>query len=271
MQLNSHFTLWQLPSQIGSIGMSYVLQTSNGKLIVFDGGWVQESGYMRGFLAALGNKVEAWFMSHPHDDHAGVLLDILQNQQDLEIKTIYQSSLDPEWYSQYEKEFASFTESYYKAVADSEANSVEVEPGMEIVIDGVLFEILSKRNPELIDNPYNDQSVVVRVSDSDKFVLFLGDLGWDGGRKLLSGEYASKLKADYVQMAHHGQNGVDEDFYKAVAPKYCLWPTPLWVWDNITDKGVNTGILTTMKTREWMSRMDIKEHYLSFEGLVKID
>jgi beta-lactamase superfamily II metal-dependent hydrolase len=271
MQTQPHFTLWQLPSQIGSIGLSYVIRTDGGKVIVFDGGWVQESGYMRGFLAALGNKVDAWFMSHPHDDHAGVLMDILQDPRDIKIQTIYQSSLDPDWYYIYEPDYKDFSDSYYKAVRESNVQSIEAELGMNITIDGVLFEVLGNKNPELIDNPYNDQSVVVKVSDASKSVLFLGDLGWDGGKKLLASEYASKLKSDYVQMAHHGQNGVEENFYQAVDPKYCLWPTPIWVWDNITEAGPHTGDLTTMQTRNWMSKLNIKEHYLSFNGLVKIE
>lgn len=32
---------------------------------------------MRGFIGALGNEVEAWFISHPHDDHMGALSVIL--------------------------------------------------------------------------------------------------------------------------------------------------------------------------------------------------
>lgn len=271
MQKQPHFTLWQLPSQIGSIGMSYVIRTDGGKIVVVDGGWVQESGYMRGFLAALGNSVHAWFISHPHDDHAGVLMDILQDPHDLKIDTLYQTSLDPGWYYTVEMDYISFSDSYYASVRESGIKSVEVELGMNITIDGVTFEVLGIRNPELTENAYNDQSMVVRVSDATKSVLFLGDLGFEGGKKLLAGEYSSRLKADYVQMAHHGQNGVDEDVYQAIAPKYCLWPTPVWVWDNVTENGYNTGILTTMLTREWMRKLNIEEHYLSFDGLVKID
>lgn len=269
--MNSKFTLWQIPSQIGSIGMSYVLRTGSGRIIVFDGGWAEEAGYMRGFLGAFGNRVDAWFLSHPHDDHAGVLLEVLKDPRDIAIDTLYQSSLDPEWYAVYEPDFADFSRSYYAAVEQSGVKSIEAQIGMTIEIDGVLFEILSIKNPEFEENPYNNQSVVVKVTDSEKSVLFLGDLGEEAGRKLLAGPMAGKVRSDYVQMAHHGQNGVDEDFYRAVDPSYCLWPTPEWVYENATEAGPNTGILTTMQTRDWVKRLNIKQHYLSFEGLVKID
>ena len=35
---NKTFTLWQLESQINTIGNSYVIRTVNGKVIVMDGG-----------------------------------------------------------------------------------------------------------------------------------------------------------------------------------------------------------------------------------------
>lgn len=267
----SHFTLWQLPSQVNNVGMSYVLRTANGKVIVFDGGWVQEAPYMRKFLAGLGNKVDAWFMSHPHDDHAGVLLEILKKPDGIKIDRIYQSSLAPEWYSKVELEWKSFTDAYYAAVKKSGVESVEVDPGMKIVLDGVEFEILSVRNPEILSNPYNNSSVVVKVVDSTKSVLFLGDLGVEGGKKLMAGPYASKVKAVYVQMAHHGQRGVNEDFYKAVAPKYCLWPIPKWLWNNDSGKGFNSGTWETLKNKVWINRLNVAKHYLSYKGLVKID
>ena len=65
----SAFTMWQIPSHKNTIGNSYVFQTKGGKVIVMDGGFPEEAFTLRGFIGALGNEVEAWFISHPHDDH----------------------------------------------------------------------------------------------------------------------------------------------------------------------------------------------------------
>ena len=48
-------------------------------------------------------------------------------------------------------------------------------------------------------------------------------------------------------MAHHGQNGMRKDFY------------------------FNTGNLETIEIRELKDSLGIKAHYLTFEGLTKID
>ena len=65
----SGFTLWQIPSHLNTIGNSYVIRTSQGRIIVMDGGMPQEAPFIRGFIDALGGEVEAWFISHPHSDH----------------------------------------------------------------------------------------------------------------------------------------------------------------------------------------------------------
>ena len=59
----SGFTLWQIPSHRNTIGNSYVMRTSKGKVIVMDGGFPQEELTLRGFIGALGNQVDAWFIA----------------------------------------------------------------------------------------------------------------------------------------------------------------------------------------------------------------
>ena len=103
------------------------------------------------------------------------------------------------------------------------------------------------------------------ASKSDKTVMFLGDLGWDAGAKLLS-MHGEKLKSDIVQMAHHGQNGVERDVYEAIAPSACIWCTPLWLWNNDAGKGYNTHVFKTIIVRGWMDELGVKEHYVAKDG-----
>ena len=65
------------------------------------------------------------------------------------------------------------------------------------------------------------------------------------------------LRADGVQMAHHGQNGVDEAFYQAVKPTYAFWPTPLWLWVNSRSKLVipDSASYKTPETIEWTRKL----------------
>lgn len=266
----STFTLWQLPTQINTIGNSYVIRTDDGKVIVMDGGVKEEEGYLRGFIGALGNVVDCWFVSHPHDDHIGAFLRILENPKGIQVRQICQSTFSDSLMAR-EPGSKETAKKFYEAAKKSGALMTEATLGMTMKFGKTTFRILGIKNEELTTNPYNNSSMVIRVWDPVKSVLFLGDLGAEAGDKLLNGKYRNQLDSDYMQMAHHGQNGVTMEFYRSVKFRACLWSTPTWVYNNDAGGGFNTHILTTIETRNTVDSLQITEQYFSFEGLTKID
>jgi len=266
------FSLWQLPNQTHTQMMSYVIRTVNGKVIVIDGGNAGDGPYLADFLEGLGNVVDAWFISHAHSDHFDALREILKQPGALEIKALYGSMPSEAWIDEVgtlgeQLPFKMFN----SALAQAGRSITELELGQAMDIDGVHIEVLGVKNPEIKANPLNNSSIVLRMTDAVKSVLFLADLGVEGGNKLLAGPYANRLPSDYVQMAHHGQNGVNEAFYQRVNPAYCLWPAPKWLWDNDNGGGENSGSWRTLEVRAWMDKLSIKAHYPMFEGLRKIE
>lgn len=265
------FTLWQLPSQTPSQMNSYVILTENGKLCVMDGGNAGDATYLKGFLAALGNEVEAWFISHPHSDHIGALNEILKAPDGLKINTIYHSEMSKAYYDQYETGERELTIEFYDNLRNFKGKVIDLtEPGTVIGMGETQFKILGVKNEEITANPYNNQSVIIKVWDTQKSMLFLGDIGREGGDKLLNGPYRAELDSDYLQMAHHGQNGVRESFYRSIRFNACLWPTPKWLHDNDAGKGYDTHTWETIKIRNLMDEIGIKKHYWMFDGLHKI-
>lgn len=265
------FTLWQLPSRTGSQNMSYVMQTVNGKIIVVDGGYTGDAEYLSGFLAPLGNQVHAWFISHPHLDHVDALTEILDKHKTLQIDEIYGSLPEESWIEQHEPQHLKTIQQLNAVLSKHNRTVTELELGQHLEIDGVQIDILGVKNPEITPNAINNSSIVFRLYDETKSILFTGDLGVQAGNKLLKSSYRDQLKSDYVQMAHHGQNGVSEEFYQVVQPKYCLWPTPAWLWNNDSGKGINSGTWQTLIVRDWMDKLNVEKHYLSAEGLLRID
>jgi beta-lactamase superfamily II metal-dependent hydrolase len=268
----SAFSVWQIPSHSNTIGNSYVFQTKTGKVIVMDGGYPEEAYTLRGFIGALGNEVEAWFISHPHDDHMGALWEILkQGTQDLRIKAIYHSRITDKVIDAEPTE-AEKTRDFYDKLSKCEAKVVDIQqPGQVFDFDGMKLKIVSVAT-QLTVNPYNNNSMIMRVWDKRKSLVFLGDAGVECGNLALKGPYAEDLNCDYLQMAHHGQNGCSEEFYRSISFRACLWPTPMWVWNNDTGKGFDTANLTTVRTREWMDKKGIKEHHVSVrDGLWRLD
>lgn len=267
------FTLWQLPNQSRIQMMSYVIRTVQDKIVVIDGGTVSDAPYLRDFLKKQGGHVDLWFITHPHDDHHGALCGILKEPQGVEIDRLYASMPDAEWVAANtgdsdRKEYAALM----AALEGAHRAFTDLSLGQKFRLDGIHIEVLGVRNPEITTgSPLNNSSVVLRVSDRRKSVLFLADLGAASGDKLLASPYANSLHCDYVQMAHHGQNGVSEAFYKKVSPRYCLWPAPQWLWDNDSGQGKGSGRWRTLETRAWMEKLHVERNYVLVDGLVQID
>ncbi len=264
------FTLWQIPSHSNTIGNSYIFQTAKGKVIVMDGGFGEEANTLRGFLGALGNEVEAWFISHPHNDHMGALTEILKNQQDLKIKHIYHSRISKTVQAA-EHDHSPICQDFYNQIDKTPIPVTDIrKPGDVYTFDGMNLKILSVAN-EITENAYNNSSMIMRVWDKRKSIVFLGDAGVECGDLALRGEFSQDLNCEYLQMAHHGQRGCSREFYRSIKFRACLWPTPSWVWNNDQGKGFDTGILETVKTRTWMKEIGIKEHHVTCEeGLFKL-
>ena len=266
------FTLWQLASQRNDIGNSYVIRTHSGKLIVMDGGYEAERDYLCGFLSALGGEVEAWMVSHPHNDHMGTLKDLLEKPSGIKINKIYHSRFTEALIDTEEKVWADYTRTFYSLLDNlTQTEVIDCHCGDEFEIDGIKFKILGEKNPEILGNGYNNSSMVIKMWDKHKSFIFLGDLGVEGGDKLLASEYAKDLECDYLQLAHHGNWAVKKNFYEKVKFRAALWPSPTWLYNNDAGKGFNTAHFESVIVRGWMEELGIKEHYVSCEGLSKIE
>lgn len=255
-----HFTLLQLTSVTDTIGNSYILQTKGGKVIVIDGGFATEQDNLRARIAAVGNHVALWFITHPHQDHMGAFNEILKDRRGMVIDKLIYSRLPDEFLDR-EPVNAADARSYYKTI-DSVTEGIDIldlhTTGGRFDIDGIGIMVLGVANPELTMNPYNNQSMIIRFWDDTKSVVILGDAGIECGNKCLA-KYGEQLNCDYMQMAHHGQNGCSESFYKAVKFRVCLWPTPSWVWEPAPQH----THLKTRDTRRWMDEKGIQEHHAS--------
>lgn len=268
----SGFAMWQIPSQVNTIGNSYVFLTDKGRVIVMDGGMKEETLFLRGFIAALGNEVEAWIVTHPHNDHVGALTEILKEPKGMKIHKVYHSRFSDDLL-RCEQPYDKYAFEFYEVLDKSGIEVLnQTMPGLTERIDGLNFKILGVTNEEFRMNPYNNSSMIIRVWDKEKSIVFLGDAGVECGNKVLTGPFRKDLDCDYLQVAHHGQQGCNEQFYKTIKFKACLWPTPLWVWNNDQGQGINTGNLKTFETRHWMDEIGIKEHHVTcIDGLFKLE
>lgn len=261
--MKNSFSLWQLTTKSQSQMQGYVIKSPNGKIIVIDGGTNDDGIHLKKFLESQGNHVDAWFLTHPHYDHIDALSWILSNQGSLSIDKIYASFPPLEWIQKYENNYSYTLENFIALLKKINRNYINTNPNNSFDFDGVIIEVLSDINLDITENAINNSSIILKVSDKSKSVLFLNDLGDQAGDKLLKIINHEKLKADYVQMAHHGQNGVNKNFYDIIQPEFCLWPTPAWLWNNDNGGGKNSGPWKTIEVRKWMTKMNVKKHFVA--------
>lgn len=254
--------LWMLASTSGAQNLSIVIKSPHGKLIVIDGGWEADADKLSSLILQQGGKVDAWLITHPHEDHVGALYAILNDgARKIKIDKIYCSLATPDWYRQVSPTGAGIADQLLNAFTKLPVGTVtnNIGRGTEINIDDVNIRVLNNRGVYTY-NGVNNSSMVYKIRVSGQSILILGDLAYDGGKDLIKTCTAAELKSDIVQMAHHGQQGVDQDAYALIAPTTCLWPSPAWLWNNDNGGGVGSGSWGTLTTRAWMDALGVKDN-----------
>jgi len=266
--------IYQLHSQTDDTILSFVLCHPDGTLTVIDGGWRKDAKRLLSFLRRLAGPVphiHRWILTHGHADHIGALMELCEHHAgEWTVDDLYWDFPDIDLVYRLEafnagglEEFALLRENlpgrqHAPKVGD------EIAPGLKV---------LQAHDPEdeslkVKCDVVNNTCMVLRLDTDGCRIMLLGDLGAAAGYKLLKRWGGTgELKADMVQMAHHGSDGAEKEVYAEIAPKICYWPTPRWLWDNNLDgQGAGTGPWRTMETRRWMEEIGAKTHVKDWEG-----
>lgn len=245
--------------------LSAVLRTDHGQLIVVDGGRAEDAAYLTSILKELGGTVSAWLITHPHDDHAEALMEILKNpDSEISVSRVYYALAEQEWYESAEPSRAEFVQRFRETMdALPPEQKCEVAFGERIFVDGVEIRVM---NDLYKGSNINNTSIAYRLTVNGRRILFLGDLGDEGGMHLFQQNSAGEMRADVVQMSHHGQRGLTKEMYTIIKPEVCLWPTPEWLWNNDAGGGEDSGPWLTPKTRRWMLNLGVKANLCTKDG-----
>lgn len=222
------YTVTQFASVTELQSMIYVITDWDGHLIIVDGGWKEDAEGLLNLILDHGGRVDAWIITHPHPDHVGAFNEVYASGQ-VEIGTIYTVPMDYEtyknkanWWDVFEiyDEFVNLTTG-----AD---NIVYLEEGDEIDLFGLKMEVFHSFDMEEMaedTDPCNNGGMIFKLSAKRDSILFLSDVGAAYSAKLLE-RWGDNLAADYVQMGHHGNGGMDESVYRVIAPKTAFFDAP---------------------------------------------
>ena len=268
----------QLKNYTPSQMTGFIIVTEDRRIIVVDGGC---TGDFEGFLARLKKaaagygceyKIDLWLLTHPHDDHYGVFRRFSElmrlGRADLPAVEQFAYFPLPDEFGFNEHPSLGFQLPEINAeLAVTKIPLHHLKKGEIFDFGALKIDVMRVSNYNITQNTFNNASCVIRFTEKrpetgadgakcgDFTWIVLGDLGVEGGRELL-GMYGEKLKADAVQMAHHGQNGVDRPVYEAIAPRFAFWTTPDWLWTNtLPGQEPGKGPWATLTVRSWLEAL----------------
>ena len=212
-------------------GMGYLLTTANGRLVAIDGGnredaeaWVEllEANAPVGTVP----EIDLWFITHPHGDHYGALLEICRRPElcarirvkklvyhfPAEVRNAKGGNIDYVF-----PDFAAIL-----AATGAEAYLPQVDEMLEV--DGMRFHILyTPTDCSILNNP-NQLSLIFTAQGAGKKIMFTGD-AYHRNMQIVVWRYPKTLACDILQLPHHGLCDTGNlDFYKKVNAKTVLIP-----------------------------------------------
>jgi hypothetical protein len=239
-----------VPAQITQIsledfGNSYVIRLTDGRFIVIDGGREfepeQDKLYRCLSDGAMGKKpvIAAWILTHPHSDHFHCMIGFMERYGDaVTVEKFLFNFPEPDDYAHYpalgnkDKRFEdnSPTTNIPKMLAAVNASGAAVytpHTGQRYRIGDAALEILSSMDDTIhCSQNVNASSLVIRMELAGQVILWSADAAYSDTR--LAERYGSYLKADILQIPHHGfQSGTaagEIRGYELIRPQVCLLP-----------------------------------------------
>lgn len=251
---------------------SHIIREESGKILVIDGGTRNDARYLLSRLKQITGQavphIDGWFFTHPHSDHMDCFFEVMKELSDeIEFDAIY-CNIPPAAYFEglTAEETVRTFDDYRPRFADK---LVTLQEGDVVRLGSCSFEVLFTPDTTITENKGNNATTVIRLHLGGKSILLLGDLGKEGGEKLLE-RHGDALKSDLCQVSHHGQRGCGREVYAAIAPEGCIWTAPDWLWDKKKNEFDFTHNLIEVEWN-WMKELGVKTHYVVHSGDVCIE
>jgi competence protein ComEC len=189
-------------------GDSILIRTPEGKVALIDGG-DSGSGALA-YLRAQGvTRVDLLVATHPHADHIGGLVDILENLPVTKVVTNGVSTTTLTY------------EHFLDAIAAAQATYVEAKRGDKLELGAFSFDVLSPAGSSS-DADLNDGSLVLRLVDGGVAFLFTGDAEATAEAGMLAA--GQNVQAQILKIGHHASRTASSPaFLAAVRPKIAVY------------------------------------------------
>ena len=225
------YKVTQYNDATGNQATFYTITTYDGKLIVIDGGWVANETQVRQVIADNGNVVDAWIITHPHQDHCGAFNQIYANLDGITVKQIYDSPID---YNMVVKVGEKWDDigifDTYREITKDSTNITHLYRGDTFDLLGLNIEVINSYDQKVVDNSIdlsNDGALILKISSANKSILMCSDVKWM--EDVIVEQFGDELQCDYIQVAHHGNWAFENAFYDLVQAKIAFFDAPAWI------------------------------------------
>ncbi len=234
---SAEYVVTQYPDATGVQGTFYTI-ANDDFLIIIDGGWAGNSDAVRSVIAEHGNVVDAWIISHPHQDHAGAFNEIYANPGDITIRAIYDNGFDYDFIEASGEPYDDITimETYH-ALTEGADNLTHLKRGDSLPLCGLTLDVYNAYDDIVLtsvgdEKDYqNNASLLFKISSENSSMLFCSDIKYDMNDTLLSA-YRDSISCDYVQTGHHGNWSFSNEFYEATGASVYFIDAPSSITDN---------------------------------------
>jgi len=223
-------------------GLSYVIRLNDGRFIVFDGGWDWDNdadqimSVLKQYSVDQKPIIAAWILTHQHCDHFWAFITFQKKYgREVAVEKVLFSFAEPsdEFKEKYPGSFLKmargdhfdFTVSLMDCIKEMDAEIYCPHSGQVYKIGNAFCEILSSPD-DVCTTPVTDAnhlSLIIKMTLEGQTILWCADGNLK--RSKLAERYGSYLKADIMQLPHHGFNGGDSETYDLIDPRVVLAPT----------------------------------------------
>lgn len=187
-------------------GESILVQGTDATVLI-DGG-EQGAGLVEKLRTRNVRRVDLLIATHPHPDHMGGLIDVLQAMPVGQVA--YNGS----------QSNSQMLEAFHTAVGKAKATYREPKRSQVLAAGSLHFKVLNPLRQPLtgVDN----NSIVLKLQYGSRSFLFTGDATGEAERSMLAS--GDDLRADVLKMGHHGQGDASGlAFVQAVAPEIAVY------------------------------------------------
>lgn len=187
-------------------GDAVLIHSRDGGVLLIDAG-IQSAGaaVVVPHIKRLGiEDIDAVVMTHPHSDHIGGLIPVLEQ---IPVARVY---------SNYQVHTTQLYERLLLLIESLDIPFLLAEPGTEIPIAGIdRIEVLHPSQP--LSDQINNNSIVLRMEVDGVSFLFTGDIEKEAEQLLINKR--AELAADIIKVPHHGSStSSHHEFVAAVQP-----------------------------------------------------